>query len=384
MLMKKVLFVITSHADLGDTGLKTGFWTEELAAPYYALQDQGVAITLCSPKGGQPPVDPKSNQPEFQTDATRRMDQDAALRTQLAHTLQLSDVNVGDYDAVFYPGGHGPLWDLAQDAHSIQLIADFYAAGKPVAFVCHAPGALKNVRLPDGKYLVEGKNVTGFSNTEETAVQLTDIVPFLVEDMLKSNGAHYLKEADWTPYVVVDGLLITGQNPASSEAVANALCELILVTQPDHVQRVSPTLAKVHTEILIHAPAAKVWAVLRDFENMAAWSSSLKSVHGEIENGANVQVAFAFGPDVLTPTHHLIYQEGAFFGWSDPIDVMPGLYDNHLYQVQAVSATLTRFIQTDQFVGKNEQVHPGDLAQMVLPLYQAFNRELKARVAQAI
>ncbi len=221
--MKKVLFVLTSHADLGDTGLKTGFWTEELAAPYYALKDKGVQITLASPKGGQPPVDPKSNQPDALTDATRRMAADPELLKQLAHTSKLADIIVGDYDAVFYPGGHGPLWDLATDAHSIGLIRDFYQAKKPVAFVCHAPGVLKNVRFTNGDYLVKGKNLTGFSNTEEAAAGLTDIVPFLVEDALKANGGLYHKAADWAPNVVVDGLLITGQNPASSEKVAHAL-----------------------------------------------------------------------------------------------------------------------------------------------------------------
>lgn len=225
--MKKVLFVLTSHADLGSTGLKTGFWTEELAAPYYALKDKGVEISLASPKGGQPPVDPKSNEPDSQTDATRRMDSDPAFLKQLAHTVKLADIHATDYDAVFYPGGHGPLWDLATDAHSIALIAEFYQAHKPVAFVCHAPGALKNVRLANGDYLVKGKNVTGFSDSEEAAVQLTKIVPFLVEDMLKANGGIYHKVADWQPYAVVDGLLITGQNPASSEAVAHRLYSLL-------------------------------------------------------------------------------------------------------------------------------------------------------------
>ena len=225
--MKKVLFVLTSHEDLGDTGLKTGFWSEELAAPYYALIDQGVEVTLASPKGGQPPIDPKSNLIEFQTDATRRMDTDTVLLTKLKNTLLLNQVNQRDFDAVFYPGGHGPLWDLANDAQSALLITDFYEANKPVGFVCHAPGALKNVKLANGDYLVKGKKVTGFTNSEEEAVELTNVVPFLVEDMLQANGGIYSKIEDWAPYVVTDGLLVTGQNPASSEKVAEALLALI-------------------------------------------------------------------------------------------------------------------------------------------------------------
>ena len=223
---KKILFVLTSHEDLGDTGKKTGFWTEELAAPYYALADQGAEITLASPKGGQPPIDPKSEDPDAQTDATRRMAEDTELLGKLSNTTLLSDIKMEDYDAVFYPGGHGPLWDLAEDATSQKLIVDFYKAEKPVAFVCHAPGVLKNVKV-DGEYLVKGKNVTGFTNTEEEAVQLTDIVPFLVEDMLKENGGNYSKLGDWSPYAVVDGRLITGQNPASSEKVAEELLKMV-------------------------------------------------------------------------------------------------------------------------------------------------------------
>jgi len=223
---KKILFVLTSHEDLGDTGKKTGFWTEELAAPYYAIADQGAEITLASPKGGQPPIDPKSEDPDAQTDATRRMAEDKELLGKLSNTTVLSDIKMEDYDAVFYPGGHGPLWDLAEDATSQKLIVDFYKAEKPVAFVCHAPGVLKNVKV-DGEYLVNGKNVTGFTNTEEEAVQLTDIVPFLVEDMLKENGGNYSKIGDWSPYAVVDGRLITGQNPASSEKVAEELLKML-------------------------------------------------------------------------------------------------------------------------------------------------------------
>ncbi len=223
---KKILFVLTSHDELGNTGMKTGFWTEELAAPYYQLSDNGVEITLASPKGGLPPIDPKSEDPDAQTDATRRMDNDPVLQEKLKHTLLLSEVKSGDFDAVFYPGGHGPLWDLAEDGVSRQLIVDFYTSGKPVAFVCHAPGVLKDVKI-DGEYLVKGKNVTGFTNTEEDAVKLTDIVPFLVEDMLKANGGTYSKIEDWSPYAVVDGRLITGQNPASSEKVAEELLKMI-------------------------------------------------------------------------------------------------------------------------------------------------------------
>ena len=225
-MSKKVLFVLTSHDELGNTGQKTGFWTEELAAPYYALSDNGVEITLASPKGGLPPIDPKSEDPSSQTEATRRMDKDEVLQDKLKSTHKLSDVKSEDYDAVFYPGGHGPLWDLAEDEISQQLIVDFYSNDKPVAFVCHAPGVLKDVKIDD-EYLVNGKNVTGFTNTEEEAVQLTDVVPFLVEDMLKSNGGVYSKIEDWSPYAIVDGRLVTGQNPASSEKVAEELLKLI-------------------------------------------------------------------------------------------------------------------------------------------------------------
>ncbi|KAG8153807.1 type 1 glutamine amidotransferase domain-containing protein [Burkholderia catarinensis] len=221
----KVLIVLTSHDTLGSTGEKTGFWLEEFAAPYYVLKDAGVDITLASVKGGQPPLDPKSNDAAFQTDATRRFEADAAARAALATTLKLSDVSIDTFDAVFYPGGHGPLWDLAEDANSIALIERAIATGKPVAAVCHAPGVLRHAKAPDGKPLVQGKSVTGFANTEEEAVGLTDVVPFLVEEMLKANGGIYTKAGDWQPYAVVDGPLITGQNPASSERVAHALLE---------------------------------------------------------------------------------------------------------------------------------------------------------------
>ena len=222
-----VLMVLTSHDQLGDTGHKTGFWLEEFAAPYYVLKDAGARLTLASPKGGQPPLDPKSDAPESQTAATERFRQDAAAQAALAATVPLSSVKAGDYDAVFYPGGHGPLWDLAEDRDSIALIEALHAAGKPVAAVCHAPGVLRHVKGGDGQPLVKGKQVTGFTNSEEEAVGLTKVVPFLVEDMLKENGGIYSKGADWAPYVLTDGMLITGQNPASSEAAAQALLALL-------------------------------------------------------------------------------------------------------------------------------------------------------------
>jgi putative intracellular protease/amidase len=221
----KVLMVLTSHSELGNTGRKTGFWLEELAAPYYAFKDAGVEIVLASPLGGQPPLDPKSNEPSFQTDLTRRFEQDAAANAQLAATVRLDSVSQADFDTVFYPGGHGPLWDLAEDQHSIALIESFIAANKPVALVCHAPGVLRHVKTPAGRPLVEGKTVTGFTNTEEEGVELTDIVPFLVEDELKALGALYIKGPDWGSYVVSDGLLITGQNPASSAEAATVLLQ---------------------------------------------------------------------------------------------------------------------------------------------------------------
>jgi len=219
----KILMVLTSHEELGNTGKKTGFWLEELAAPYYVFKDAGADIVLASPKGGQPPLDPKSNEPDFQTDATRRFEADSSAKSQLSTTLLLKDVAHDDFDAVFYPGGHGPLWDLAEDADSIALIEGTLAAGKPLAAVCHAPGIFRHTKAANGKPLVSGKSVTGFTNTEEEAVGLTDVVPFLVEDMLKQNGGQYSKIGDWQSYVVEDGLLITGQNPASSEAAAKAL-----------------------------------------------------------------------------------------------------------------------------------------------------------------
>jgi putative intracellular protease/amidase len=221
--MSKILMVLTSHDQLGNTGRKTGFWLEEFAAPYYVFKDAGVDVTLVSPLGGQPPLDPKSDDPSAQTPATERFKADAAAQAVLASTHKLASVSAADYDAVFYPGGHGPLWDLAEDAKSIALIEAMLAAGKPVATVCHAPGVLRHPKNADGTSVVAGKAVTGFTNTEEAAVGLTDVVPFLVEDMLQARGGSYSKVADWQPYVVADGLLITGQNPASSEPVAKAL-----------------------------------------------------------------------------------------------------------------------------------------------------------------
>ena len=219
----KILMVLTSHDQLGTTGQKTGFWLEEFASPYYVFKDANADITIVSPKGGQPPLDPKSDEPDFQTDATRRFKDDVDAQNALAGSLKLTDVSADDFDAVFYPGGHGPLWDLAEDRTSIALIEVMFAAGKTVAAVCHAPGAFRHTEAPDGTPLVEGKSVTGFSNSEEAAVELTDIVPFLLEDELLALGANYSKSSDWHPYIITDGNLITGQNPASSEGVAQAL-----------------------------------------------------------------------------------------------------------------------------------------------------------------
>ncbi|WP_295210192.1 type 1 glutamine amidotransferase domain-containing protein [uncultured Brevundimonas sp.] len=223
----KILLVLTSHDQLGDTGKKTGFWLEELAAPYYALKDAGAEIVLASPKGGQPPLDPKSDDPDAQTDDTRRFKADPEAQAALASTVVLSSVKAEDFDAVFYPGGHGPLWDLANDADSIALIEAFAKADKPTGFVCHAPGVLKSVNGPDGKPLVNGRKVTGFTNSEEEAVGLTDVVPFLVENVLTANGGDYSKGPDWDSYVLTDGKLVTGQNPGSSHAAAEALLKLL-------------------------------------------------------------------------------------------------------------------------------------------------------------
>ncbi len=219
----KILMVLTSHDELGNTGRKTGFWLEEFAAPYYAFLEAGADITVGSPKGGQPPLDPKSDEPHFQTEQTRRFHADPAAQAVLASTVPLASIWPDDYDAVFYPGGHGPLWDLAEDKDSIEIIESLYRSGKPVAFVCHAPGVLRHVKATDGSPLVRGKKVTGFKNTEEDGVGLTDVVPFLVEDVLKQNGGIYSSGADWSSYAVQDGLLITGQNPGSSVETAGIL-----------------------------------------------------------------------------------------------------------------------------------------------------------------
>ena len=219
----KILMVLTSHDALGDTGKKTGFWLEEFAAPYYAFKDAGAEIRLASPLGGQPPLDPKSDEAASQTAATHRFKADAGAQDELAHTVKLRDIAAEDFDAVFYPGGHGPLWDLAENADSVALIEKMIATGKPVAAVCHAPGVLRDVKTSVGISVLKDRHVTGFSNSEEKTAGLTDVVPFLVEDMLKAQGAHYTQMPDWKPYIVEDGLLITGQNPASSEPAAKAL-----------------------------------------------------------------------------------------------------------------------------------------------------------------
>lgn len=227
----KVLMVLTSHDKLGDTDHKTGFWAEEFAAPYYLLKDAGADITLASPAGGQPPIDPNSQQADAQTEATKRLFADQAALKQLATTHVLAEVKASDYDAIFYPGGHGPLWDLTNDRHSIQLIEDFWAAGKPVAAVCHAPAVLLHAKLSTDEPLLKGRTVTGFTNSEEDAVGLTEVVPFLLEDALQQRGAHYRKADDWQPYAIQDGMLITGQNPASSEPAAERLLEVLRAMQ---------------------------------------------------------------------------------------------------------------------------------------------------------
>src|SRR5499433_130640 len=223
----KVLMILTSHDQLGNTGRKTGFWLEELAAPYYVFKDSGAEITLASPKGGRPPLDPKSNEAEFQTDLTRRFEKDAAAEAQLGKTVCLDTVKQESFDTVFYPGGHGPMWDLAEDKNSIKLIESFLAAGKPVALVCHAPGVLRHVKAPGDKPLVDGKKVTGFTDGEEEGVGLTKVVPFLVEDELMRLGAIFSKVKNWGVHTVKDGQLITGQNPASSGPAAKLLIETL-------------------------------------------------------------------------------------------------------------------------------------------------------------
>ena len=223
----KILIVLTSHDRLGDTGKKTGFWLEEFAAPYYVLKDAGAAITLASPKGGQPPLDPKSDLSENLTELTKRFRTDTAAQAELANTKKLAGVSAADFDAVFYPGGHGPMWDMPDNPTSIALIEAFVQTGKPVGAVCHAPAAFVNVRGKEGEYLVKGKRVTGFTNAEEKAVGLTEVVPFLLEDRLKERGALYSKGANWAPYVQADGMLVTGQNPASSGPAAKELLTLL-------------------------------------------------------------------------------------------------------------------------------------------------------------
>ncbi|SDW68448.1 type 1 glutamine amidotransferase domain-containing protein [Roseicitreum antarcticum] len=223
----KILMILTSHDQLGDTGKKTGFWLEEFAAPYYVFKDAGAEVTLASPKGGQPPVDPGSDTDDAQTDATKRFKGDKAAQSDLANSAVLSTVSADGFDAIFYPGGHGPLWDLSEDADSIKLIESFAASDRPIGAVCHAPAVFKHPKGADGKSLVSGKTVTGFTNTEEEGAGLTKVVPFLVEDMLKANGANYEKGADWASFVVADGKLITGQNPASSEGAARKLLGLL-------------------------------------------------------------------------------------------------------------------------------------------------------------
>ena len=223
----KILMVLTSHDKLGNTGRKTGFWLEELAAPYFVFKDAGAEIVLASPRGGQPPLDPKSNEPNFQTDLTHRFEADAAAKAQLAATVRLDSVSADGFDTVFYPGGHGPMWDLAEDQNSITLLESFLAAGKTFAVVCHSTGALRHVKTPDAKLFVEGKTVTGFTNGEEEEVGLTNVVPFLVEDELLNLGATFSKVKNWGVHTVTDGQLITGQNPASSGPAAKALLEAL-------------------------------------------------------------------------------------------------------------------------------------------------------------
>ena len=223
----KVLVVLTSHDQLGNTGRKTGFWLEELAAPYYVFRQAEADITLASPKGGQPPLDPKSNQPEFQTDNTRRFEKDAAAMRALANTVRLSEINYKDFDAVFFPGGHGPLWDLTNDPNAHALIENMLAASKPVALVCHAPGILTKVKAPNGDPIAKGRTVTGFTNSEEADVHLVEVVPYLLEDELKKQGATFSMKANWAVFAVQDGLLVTGQNPPSSNATARKLLDLL-------------------------------------------------------------------------------------------------------------------------------------------------------------
>jgi putative intracellular protease/amidase len=227
-----ILMVLTSNDKLGETGHRTGFWLEEFAAPYYVFLDAGCDIALASPKGGQPPIDPKSDAPEAQTADTVRFRGDPDAQQALASSLPLAEISSNDYDAIFYPGGHGLLWDLVDDSTSTTLIEDFYTAGKPVSAVCHGPAVLRDPKKPDGSPLVGGKHVTAFTNSEEEAVELTKVVPFLLEDMLRGNGGNYSKADDWQEYALIDGTLVTGQNPASSAAVARAVIAMLKAPQP--------------------------------------------------------------------------------------------------------------------------------------------------------
>jgi putative intracellular protease/amidase len=222
----KILMALTSHDQLGDTGRKTGLWLEEFAAPYFVFRDAGVKLTLASPKGGQPPIDPKSDLPGEQTPAMTRFKQDKEAQKELSQTVKLSDMKSEDFDTIFYVGGHGPMWDIVDNPDAIALIESFYNSGKPVAAVCHSAGIFHRV-MCQGEPLVKGKRVTGFTNGEEAAVNLTHVVPFLVEDELKRIGGIYEKAADWAPFAVVDGRVLTGQNPASSTAAAKAMLELL-------------------------------------------------------------------------------------------------------------------------------------------------------------
>jgi putative intracellular protease/amidase len=235
----KILMILTSHDRLGESGDRTGFWLEEFAAPYYAFRDAGAEVTLASPRGGQPPLDPKSDAPDAQTDATRRFRSDAGAKRELAATRLLAEVSADDFDAVFYPGGHGPLWDLAESRESVALIEAMLAAGKPVAAVCHAPAVLRDVMGPDQMPLLRGRRVTGFANTEEDAAGLSTVVPFRIEDMIRARGGIYSKAEDWQPHVVTEGLLVTGQNPASSMGAAQALLELVRTGTGTRLERSS-------------------------------------------------------------------------------------------------------------------------------------------------
>ncbi|MCS3928794.1 putative intracellular protease/amidase [Bradyrhizobium elkanii] len=225
----RILIVLTSHGRLGDTVKKTGFWFDGFVTPYYIFKDAGIALTLASPEGGLPPVDPRSERPEAETAATIRFQRDGYAQAELANTRMLSSISARDHDAAFYPGGHGPLWDLANDPHSIALIETMFCTGRPLALVCHGPGALRYTMASNGRPLVAGKSVTGFSNLEEASIELTNVVPFLVEDMLRNNGGNYSRQEKWQPYAASDGDLITGQNPASSEAVANVLLDRLRI-----------------------------------------------------------------------------------------------------------------------------------------------------------